>query len=91
MLVRDEDPSRAYAQLMYAYKSDPNLLSRDLPHRDLNVLDRICRNLSILTWSDFKELVCGADSDPQLAAVKRELERRILGVGPGELRTSEAV
>lgn len=84
MLVRDEDPSRAYVQLMNAYKSDPSLLVRDLPHRNPEDLERVCQSLTTLRWSDFKELVCGADADPEVAAVKRELERRIADVGSGE-------
>ena len=78
MLVRDEEPTRGYVQLMNNYGNDPRLLIRDLPHRDAETLKRIARNLTILLWSDFKELVCGPGSDPVKAAVKRELERRIL-------------
>lgn len=84
MLVRDEDPSRAYVQLVNAYRSDPGLLARDLPHRGLEDLERICRNLTILRWSDFAELASGADADEQVAAVKHELERRVLSAGPEE-------
>jgi hypothetical protein len=91
MLVRDEDPSRAYVQLVNAYRGDPGLLARDLPHRKPEDLERICRNLTILRWSDFKEMVCEPNADLQVAAVKRELERRISGVGSGEQRTLQAV
>jgi hypothetical protein len=77
MLVKDEDPSRAYVQLMNAYKADPDLLGRDLPHRSPESLERICRNLTTLLWSDFSAMVCGPDSDPQVAVVMRELEHRI--------------
>jgi len=79
MMVRDESPSRAYVQLMAAYRSDPELLARDLPHRNLEDLAHICESLTTIRWSDFQELVCGTDADPEVAAVKRELERRILG------------
>ena len=70
------------SRLMNAYKSDSNLLAHDLPHRNRQDLERICtqENLTILRWSDFRELVCGADADPEVAAVKRELERRIAEV-----------
>ena len=91
MLVRDEDPSRAYVQLVNAYRSDPGLLARDLPHRRPEHLEGICQNLTILRWNDFTELVCGIDADEQVAAVKHELGRRISGAGPGEQMTSQAV
>lgn len=77
MLVRDVDASRAYAQLMNAYKSDPALLADALPHRQPEVLERVCRNLAILRWSDFEELVCGPADDLGIAATMRELERRV--------------
>jgi hypothetical protein len=79
LLARDEEPSRAYVQLMNSYRRDPTLLARELPHRNPETLGRIARNLTILRWSDFKDLVCGPAADPETAAVKRELERRILG------------
>jgi hypothetical protein len=79
MLVRDEAPDRAYVQLMRAYKSDPALLARDLPHRNQAVLNIVAQNLTILLWSDFSELVCGAGWDSESTAVKQELERRIQG------------
>jgi hypothetical protein len=82
MLVRDELPTRAYVQLMNNYRADPRLLARDLPHRDSTVLRSIAQNLTIVLWSDFKELVCGAGPDPETTSVKRELERRILGSVP---------
>jgi hypothetical protein len=88
MLVRDEDPSRAYVQLMNAYKSDPGLLAQDLPHWNREDLERICQNLTILRWSDFGELVCGVDTNPEVDAVKRELERRIADASPEIRRPS---
>ena len=77
MLVRDEEPSRAYVHLMNNYKADPSLLMRDLPHRDPATLNAIAQNLTIVLWSDFRELVCGPGWDDESAAVKKELERRI--------------
>jgi hypothetical protein len=79
LLVRDEAPTRAYIQLINNYKADPSLLVRDLPHRDAEALRGIAQNLTILLWSDFRELVCAPSFDPETAAVQRELERRILG------------
>jgi hypothetical protein len=79
LLAKDEAPARAYVQLLKNYKADPSLLARDLPHRPPGTLRGIAQNLTILLWSDFSELVCGSDPDPETAAVKRELERRIIG------------
>jgi hypothetical protein len=78
MLVRDEAPGRAYVQLMKSYKADPSLLARELPHRKRAVLNSVAQNLTILLWSDFSELVCGPGWDAESAAVKQELERRIV-------------
>jgi hypothetical protein len=78
LLVRDEEPARAYVQLMNCYKSDPSLLARDLPHRDVETLNHIAQNLTIVLWSDFKELVCSLGPDPEENTVKQELERRIV-------------
>ncbi len=79
MIVRDEEPSRAYLQLMDNYKSDPGLLARDLPHRDAATLEKVAQNLTILQWSDFKELVCCPGADFETNSVKLDLERRICG------------
>jgi hypothetical protein len=78
LLARDEEPSRAYVQLMNSYRRDPSLLARELPHRNPETLDLIARNLTILRWSDFRDLVCGPAGDPETVAVTRELEHRIL-------------
>ena len=78
LMVRDEAPDRAYVQLMKAYKTDPTILARDLPHREPSKLKEVARNLTILLWSDFGELVCGPGWDETSTAVKGELTRRIL-------------
>lgn len=78
MFARDEAPDRAYVHLMNSYKADPRLLIRDLPHRDEATLTRIAQNLTILLWSDFREMICGPGINAESTAVKRELERRIL-------------
>ena len=78
LLVKDGEPSRAYVQLVDAYKDDPGQLCKALPHRDPEALRTIARALTILEWRDFAELVCGDGSDQETNAVKRELERRIL-------------
>jgi len=79
LLVRDDQPARAYVQLMHGYKSDPSLLARDLPHRDVETLNHIAKNLTVLLWSDFHELVCSPGIDSEANMVKQELERRIVG------------
>jgi hypothetical protein len=43
------------------------------------MLVKIVQNLTILLWSDFRELVCSPGIDVETNAVKQELERRILG------------
>lgn len=80
MLVRDQSPQRAYVQLMNSYRLDPELLIRDLPHRSPDLLRGIAQNLTTLQWSDFQKWVSGPPGlDAEHAAVKQELERRILG------------
>jgi RNA polymerase sigma factor (sigma-70 family) len=91
MLARDEAPGRAYLQLMNNYKANPSFLIRDLPHRDAETLRHIAQNLTIILWSDFKELVCGPGADPETTAVKRELERRILGLGGEGMTNREKI
>lgn len=77
MLVRDQAVDRAYVQLMNGYKTDPELLIRDLPHRNVETLEGIAQNLTLLLWDDFGELVCGPGWDEESTAVKQELKRRI--------------
>jgi hypothetical protein len=78
LLVRDEEPSRAYVQLVASYKNDPILLARELPHRSEKTLADIARNLTIVRWSDLKELVCTLGRDQEENAVKQELKLRIV-------------
>lgn len=78
LLVRDEEPARAYVQLMNGYKSDPSLLARDLPHRSVETLNPVAQNLTVLLWSDFHELVCSPGIDSETNAARQELERRIV-------------
>ena len=79
LLAKDEEPARAYVQMINAYKSDPGLLARDLPHRSAKTLDKIAQNLTILLWSNFAELICVPGDEAETNAVKRELKRRIQG------------
>jgi hypothetical protein len=78
LLVRDEELTRKYVQLINTYKNDAGLLASILTHRDAETLGGIAQNLTIMLWSDFKEVVCAPGTDPETAAVKRELEFRIL-------------
>jgi hypothetical protein len=78
MVVRDLDASRAYVQLMQSYRSDPAILAAILPHRDSGALEVMARNLVVLQWADFGELVCSRGADETVNAVKLELERRIM-------------
>jgi hypothetical protein len=77
ILARDQEPTRAYVQLMNCYKSDPSLLASQLPHRETGILNSISRNLTIVLWADFAELVCSLGVEPEMNHVKQELERRI--------------
>jgi hypothetical protein len=78
MFVRDQSPERSYVQLMNSYKADPELLLRDLPHRNPELLRGLARNLTILQWNDFRELSAGPPViDPLQTAVRQELGRRI--------------
>jgi hypothetical protein len=79
MLAKDEEPNRAYVQLMRSYKADPGPLIRHLPHRDPKQLEGIAQNLTILLWSDFEKLVCHLGFDPETSKVKQELMGRIIG------------
>jgi hypothetical protein len=78
LMVRDQKPVRAYVKLMDSYNRNPALLASELPHRSADTLNRVAQNLTILIWSDFKEVVCRLGADAQTDAVKRELENRIL-------------
>lgn len=60
------------------HSPDSEDLARELPHRQQPALEVVARNLTILLWSDFSELVCGPGWNSESTAVKQELERRIL-------------
>jgi hypothetical protein len=77
MVVKDDEPSRAYVQLMKSYKADSNLLKEQLPHCDPKRLESIAQNLVVLLWSDFDSLLSAEGADEEALAVKRELKRRI--------------
>jgi hypothetical protein len=79
MLVRDDQAGRAYVQQMKHYKSNPTALARELEQRkDLEKVSLVAQNLTILQWSDFRELGLGPGWDQMSTKVKRELEHRIV-------------
>jgi hypothetical protein len=79
MFVRDASQGRAYTQLMQKYCEDPTTLSRDLPHRDPLLLEKVAQGLTIVTWREIARGICApcATDDEQLVSIKRELRRRI--------------
>ena len=78
MLVRDRDPNRAYVQMIEAYRTQPELLHRHLPHRDPQQLRRIAERLTILRWRDIAgPWLETPDNDPLTESVRQELLRRI--------------
>ena len=79
MFVRDASPGRAYTQLMRKYREDPKTLSRDLPHRDPVLLEKVAQSLTVVTWREIAQGICTpcANDDEQLLSIKRELSRRI--------------
>jgi hypothetical protein len=78
MLVRDARPDRMYVQLIEQYRSKPELLQRDLPHRNAELLRRISARLSIIRWRDLGADWIGQTSNDVLTeSVRLELLRRI--------------
>jgi len=79
MFVRDADPARAYMQVMRQYAQQPQTLIRDLPHRNPDELRQLALRLTVVRWRDLAEQLCFVrqDDDAVVAAIKRELWRRI--------------
>jgi hypothetical protein len=79
MFVRDLGSGRAYVELMRQYRNRPEILFRELPHRDPTVLRELARGLVLVTWRDISAGICEpAPGDSELMlSVKRELRRRI--------------
>lgn len=79
MFVRDASEGRAYTQLMRKYREEPTILSRDLPHRDPLLLEKVAQSLTIVTWREIAQGICAActTDDEQLLSIKRELWRRV--------------
>jgi hypothetical protein len=78
MLAKDDGAGRAYSQLMHQYRTRPETLAAELPHRDPASVGMVARNLAILLWTDFAPALVPQESDTEeTAAVKRELIRRI--------------
>ena len=79
MFVRDVRPNRAYSQLIQKYRSQPETLARELPHRRRSEVNEIAWNLSLIPW---KEIVSAAaqilpSDDPSTRTAKEELLRRV--------------
>jgi hypothetical protein len=78
MLTRDTDPGRAYMQIIQLYRSRPDILQGELPHRSEASVRAIAARLSIIRWQDLGagwiEAVC---SDPSVEDVRQELVKRI--------------
>jgi len=54
-LFRDNPSSRLYGYKMREYKTNPESLAADLPHRSCN-WEEISKRLGWLTWEDFKDV-----------------------------------
>jgi len=59
-LFRNQPHSRLYGHLMTEYRSHPEALARDLPHRADANWEVVSKRLGWLTWEDFEELVPGS-------------------------------
>jgi hypothetical protein len=62
-------------QLMRKYREDPQTLSRDLPHRDPTLLQKVAQGLTVVTWREIAKDIRTprASDDEQLLSIKREL------------------
>ncbi len=79
MFVRDAHVGRAYFELMHAYRRNPEMLKRELPHRDPSVLEGIARNLTIITWREIGVQVLAPipTDDDITVSVKDEIRRLV--------------
>jgi hypothetical protein len=78
MIVRDLAEDRMYVQLIRQYRLRPELLARDLPHRDQNSLRQIATRLAIICWRDLGDKwLHGTLNDNRAEAVRQELLKRI--------------
>ena len=55
-LFKDNPSSRLYGYKLNEYKTNPEALSRDLPHRGNCDWQDISKRLGWLTWEDFKNV-----------------------------------
>jgi hypothetical protein len=64
--------------LIRQYRLRPELLARDLPHRDQNSLRQIATRLAIICWRDLGDKwLHGTLNDNRAEAVRQELLKRI--------------
>ena len=79
MLVRDKERERLYVQLIDRYRTDPDALAQELPHRDLARVIGLAKNLSVVLWRDLvQEVVRASDLDDEVTkTIRNELWRRV--------------
>lgn len=68
-VFRQNPETRLYGSLFHAYKQDPGLLQKHLPHRDLDTCTSALRRFGWLTWEDIN--VIRPDSLPWLSEPAR--------------------
>jgi hypothetical protein len=72
LVVLDRRPDRLHTQLIGQYRADPRALHALLPHRSLDELEAVVRDLRAVCWAELVPLL--GDFDPP--AVRAELHRR---------------
>jgi hypothetical protein len=79
MFVRNAGAGHMYVDLLGSYRRRPELLCRELPHRDPEAVRRLLELSAIMTWESIGSTFCepGVNDEPLLASVKAELRRRI--------------
>lgn len=75
MLTADRGPGRAYTQLVQRYRTHPEILSSELPHRSPAVVQSIARNMAIVVWKDVLAVI-----RLEFDHIWNELEARVSGV-----------
>jgi hypothetical protein len=79
MLARDVGPGRVYSQLVKQYRDNPELVIRQLPHRDPRAVNKVCKSIAIIRWEDLREdtLNDSKNDAKEVRAVKNELRKRL--------------
>lgn len=76
MITRDDAPSRAYMQLVNAYRTDARSLALALPHRDGSVIAQIASRMTLFLWKELMGLLRRPDG-PDEQRVWHEVWSRI--------------